>query len=406
MEDLKQVVAKNITTAREQAGLTQAESARRLGIDRPRLIGMERGERPVDAAMLVGLAHLYRTSASALLSQVSVRSPAKLRFRGCEEGGLSSEEAASVRRFEDFCRSYARLLGKGGLKPRLAKIPDIQAAASSRTRRYALEGDAADLRQMWGLGETAPVGTDIFDLLSEHGIAVYLAHVESSSLAGVSLHYPGLGSAVMVNTKDTPQRQAFTAVHELAHLIYHLRQNEEGDCYISKKLDRSAEEQLANDFASAFLMPETGIKVFLARRDLREEQVGLEDVIALQRHFRVSYAAMLVRLKKLGIVKGGKHFDELREVQPVLEAQRLGYPVQLYEYDYRSDLERPRGLPEEYVTLVLRQLEAGELSEGRAAECLEMNREELNHYLMGLKKIVQGMAFDDEFRDAEVSVGG
>lgn len=405
MDDFRLLVGRNLERARETVRMSQAEAAEQLGIDRPRLIGMEKGTRPVDASMLVQLARLYHTEVGQLVSEVKPAQDVEVLFRNCVDVELADAERHAVERFKLFCRRFARLLERAGKGERHARLIHVDPAASSRTRRYAVEGDAAQLRHLWDIGETTPVGSDIFWHLEEQGVSVYLDEVPSSQLAGASLRYPGLGAAMLVNTNDTPQRQAFTAAHELGHLIYHLGAHA-GDCYVSKKLDKTADEQLANDFASAFLMPEGGIKRFLATSGRRDEQLTSEDVIALQRHFRVSYAAMLYRLRKLGIVKGGASFDQLMDVQPVLEAQRLGYFVQAWELRYRSTLQRPRGLPESFVNLVLQAYGNDEVNRGQAAEALELDPEAFQKYLIESRQRVDTSTLESELEDAAASIGG
>lgn len=404
MDELRQLIAQNITQAREQAALNQSEAAKRLGIDRQRLIGMEKGDRPVDASMLLTLAKAYHTEVTQLISEVRVPKRTEMLFRGCLNPTFTDDEQQAIDAFKSFCQNYARLLNKTGHKLKRPHLLEGNLSATSRTRSFAVEGDAAELRKLWNIGEASPIGQDLFELLEERGLVVYLHKLESDHLAGASVYYPELGPAMMVNSRDTPHRQVFTAAHELAHVLYHLDRHGD-DCFISRKLDRSAEEQLANDFASAFLMPETGIKQFLSRNSSRDEQLETEDIIALQRHFRVSYAAMLYRLKKLGILRGGAHFDALKEVQPVKEARRLGYPVQSWEFAYRSILERPKGLPEEFVSLVLRAYEHGQLGQSRAAAALEMDVERFQAYLVQLNETMKTLSLDSEFEDAAASVG-
>jgi Zn-dependent peptidase ImmA (M78 family)/DNA-binding XRE family transcriptional regulator len=403
MDEPRRRVAENIARAREEAKITQAEAAKRLGVDRPRLIGMEKGERPVDAAMLVALAELYRVTVTQLVQGLQERPSTPVLFRGCLDG-VTPEEQQAVDHFQRFCQTYALLLQKTGSPVQGPQLLPSRPSSSSRTRHFAVEGDAAQLRRLWNIDEAAPIGEHLFVYLEEQGVVVYRSAVASDQLAGASVLFPDLGPAMLVNTTDTPQRQVFTAAHELAHVLYHLGRDAD-NCCISRKLDRSSDEQLANEFASAFLMPESGIKQFLARHAPRDEQLGLEDVIALQRHFRVSYAAMLYRLKKLGVLRGGAHFDGLKAAQPVKEAQRLGYPVQAWERAYRPTLERPGGLPEAFVGLVLRTYQDGQLGRSRAAQALEMDVEGFQAYLVQLTDNLHMQALDAEFEDAAASVG-
>lgn len=400
--DLRELIAGRVTAAREHAGLNQSEAAKALGIDRARLAGMERGERPVDATMLLQLAQVYRTAIVNLLPVSVPNAATEIRFRGVEQGALTAGEAAAIEGFQQFCEHFAQLLSSAGAARPKANLLDLE-PGTSRTRRYAVEADADELRHAWNLGGVAPIGSELFDHLEDHGVAVYRRAVSASQLSGASVNHPGLGPVVFVNASDTPPRQVFTAAHELAHLLYHL-QTDVGGLFVSRKLDTTADEQLANDFASAFLMPAAGIKLFLSKRGPRDEQVGVADVIALQRHFKVSYAAMLVRLRKLGILRGA-HFEDLRAVRPVREAEQLGYAVQRWEWAYAPKLERPQGLPDLFVNLVLTAHAAQTLSPAQAASCLEMTVSRFTELLQEFKRQAASPSFEDELQDAEISVG-
>jgi Zn-dependent peptidase ImmA (M78 family)/DNA-binding XRE family transcriptional regulator len=411
MHDLKQIVAQNITLARDQIGLNQSDAARRLGIDRPRLIGMEKGERPVDAAMLVTLAQLYGTSLINLVTPQKTNAPsAGLRFRNANEEALEPSEKRVVNQFRTFLSNYAELLGQTDTAPETLNLIPMDSRASSRTRKFAVEGHARQLRALWGISESSPIGERIFYFLEQNGIAVYKTVHGDTELSGASALHEGTGATILVNLTDRPDRQVFTAAHELAHLLYHLAPDAQQNEYVSKKFDKAADEHLANEFASAFLMPGDAIKEFLARRGALDEQLTHLDVIALQRHFLVSYAAMLVRLKKLGIVKGGGHFNTLKEIQPVIEAEKYGYVIEGWELNYAPTLQRPNGLPDRYVQLVLRTNEEGLLNEAEAARYLEMDTEDYNFYLVKLRDqrnnvIKYGKAvISAEFKDAEFSV--
>jgi Zn-dependent peptidase ImmA (M78 family) len=237
-------------------------------------------------------------------------------------------------------------------------------------------------------------------LLAENGVTVYktLITEAKSTLAGASLKHPTVGSVILVNVRDTPQRQVFTAAHELGHLVYHFANTEANEIFISNKLERNADEDLANDFASAFLMPSSGIKRLLMRLGVTDEEVQPKHVIALQRYFNVSYLAMLYRLKKLQILKGGSHFADLEKVRPVLEARGLGYELADWEFSYEPELDRPDGFPMDFVAIVLNAEKEGLLSTNQAAKHLEMTNQQYEAFLIAFK---QHLSKYEDQRDAD-----
>lgn len=63
--------ASKLKTARERVGLTQAEAARQLGIDRQRLFNYENALNDPSAEMLIKICTLYKINLSALTSKAA-----------------------------------------------------------------------------------------------------------------------------------------------------------------------------------------------------------------------------------------------------------------------------------------------------------------------------------------------
>jgi Zn-dependent peptidase ImmA (M78 family)/DNA-binding XRE family transcriptional regulator len=372
MDDLRKTVGQRLAEARKASGLSQQRAAELLGIDRPRLSGMENGERPVDITMLSQLAELYGVSMAYLVGsgEAPKESPTvRLRSSLAErlDGGAVRAE---LRGFLSFAERYARLWQAAGFPPSEPQL--FRRESGSERPKFAAEGDAQELRSRWGLDDT-PIGLAIFELLEDHGINVYREPLVEPDIAGAYLEVPDLGPMLFVNARDWPYRQVFTAAHELVHLIYHRGGG------VSYKRDESAAETLANEFASAFLMPEAAIKQHLAARAGSSSGVTPEDIIVLHRHFGVSFAAMLVRLKRLRILHPTQ-YETFKEVQPVRLALSLGYSVAPWEFGYDPDKVPPATrltwLPRPYVQLVRQALNDGRLSDRQAAKALNLDYED------------------------------
>jgi transcriptional regulator with XRE-family HTH domain len=64
--DLKEVIARRLRLAREQAGLSQAQVAKLLGLHRPSVSELEAGRRSVSAQELSKLAEIYEVDVTWL----------------------------------------------------------------------------------------------------------------------------------------------------------------------------------------------------------------------------------------------------------------------------------------------------------------------------------------------------
>ncbi len=84
MEDLKQVVAKNLTELRRGAGMTQMELAARLNYSDKAISKWERGESLPDVTVFRQLADLFQVRVDDLLSEKRPQLPPRETYQGRE----------------------------------------------------------------------------------------------------------------------------------------------------------------------------------------------------------------------------------------------------------------------------------------------------------------------------------
>jgi hypothetical protein len=103
------------------------------------------------------------------------------------------------------------------------------------------------------------------------------------------------GFRIRINRHELPERQRFTLAHEIGHFMLHRDKIGGGivDNIMYRSNLSSRYEVEANKFAADLVMP-----IHHVRRKLNElgGMVSDETVIALSNHFRVSQAAMRIRL--------------------------------------------------------------------------------------------------------------
>jgi Zn-dependent peptidase ImmA (M78 family)/DNA-binding XRE family transcriptional regulator len=149
-----------------------------------------------------------------------------------------------------------------------------------------VEKAATIVRHAWGLGDN-PI-PDLIDTLEEKGIMVF----QSNALHGDK--FDGLaaqvdGTPVVVVGQGWPgDRQRFTLVHELGHLVIKDR--------LAQDLD---EEAAANRFAGAFLVPALEVIKELGVRRSRLEPVEL---CVLKSAYGLSMQGWLHRAVDLGVL--------------------------------------------------------------------------------------------------------
>ncbi|TAD89139.1 MAG: ImmA/IrrE family metallo-endopeptidase [Alphaproteobacteria bacterium] len=176
-----------------------------------------------------------------------------------------------------------------------------------RWPRKSIEALAEKVAQSWNVDET----TDLHELVRSLGGTIRYrsarqireeepvdAQKESGSLVvrGIddfSIFLPSFGSYV---------RDRFTIAHELGHYCLHYiygikqkRQGNPGELPImhARRLGSQREEQEANFFAAAFLMPAELFK--------QKWQLFSGDVVAVAKFFSVSTQAVEIRAETLGL---------------------------------------------------------------------------------------------------------
>lgn len=123
---------------------------------------------------------------------------------------------------------------------------------------------------------------------------------KKNPVVGFSLYYDTL-PVIVVKKQDSKERQSFTLLHELAHLLLHRESvlDEEG-CFE----DYRDKEKEANEFASYALIPDA----FLARLDAQKitnsEHKALDAYLEdFRKEWHVSKEAILMRLLKSGRIE-------------------------------------------------------------------------------------------------------
>lgn len=144
---------------------------------------------------------------------------------------------------------------------------------------------AADMvRARWGLGNT-PV-SNMVHLLEAHGVRVFSIAPEFHEVDAFSLFHEDV-PFVFLNTMKTAVRSRFDAAHELGHLVLHGQ-----GCDLVK----TAAEQEANEFASAFLMPRDSVIAHMPSRPL------IDQIIYGKQIWNVSALALTYRLHDIGML--------------------------------------------------------------------------------------------------------
>jgi predicted transcriptional regulator len=164
----------------------------------------------------------------------------------------------------------------------------------SLTEAYMLaERQATELLRLLGVRQV-PVPVGRINELPRVEIQVEPRH-RMLDKSGFSHRWENGRWLIVVNRNDVPGRRRFTLAHEFKHVLDHsvasvaYARLGRGD---DRRRDRQV-EQICDHFAACLLMPRPVVK--------RAWASGIQDIEALAGLFRVSAAAMEVRLDYLGL---------------------------------------------------------------------------------------------------------
>jgi len=362
-------VASNVVRLRTDRGFTQKELATKAGISRVALGRIEKGEVSPRAETLGLIAKALKADVAELVTPAMPLHG--VRFRAAKRVNSREQILAEVSR---WLRSYRWLeLELGETEP--------FALHSLVGGGHTPEEMALQARAKLPLQRPEAI-RDICGLLEDNGVKVLLVQKMTDAFFGLSVAPGEFGPAVVVNTWDriSVERWIFTAAHELGHLLLH---REAYNGHVAEQPE--AEEREADRFASHFLMPEAG---FEAEWEQTRGLPLLWRVLKVKRMFRVSYKTVLYRL----VETEREPVDAWRQFQ-LQHKQRFGTtlrkieePARLAEGEFRLDWNRagePDGLSKsDFVQdrlsrLVRKALEKHVISLSRAAEILQISRDEM-----------------------------
>ncbi|WP_270373646.1 XRE family transcriptional regulator [Marinicauda sp. Alg238-R41] len=316
-------LGRRLRTARESAGLKQAEAAEAIEVARTTLVAIEKGERRIKIDELQKLAHRYGLSANRLLRREAVHVDLVPRFRRLSESSdpdvleaakLLNELVAAEVELED-------LLGAG----REYNYPPQKPLRSGNVITQA-EEDAEALRNAFGLGAGAI--PDIFSFIElTLGIRLYQRHLPSK-ISGLFTYDPSVGAAILLNASHPIERRRQSAAHEVGHFV---ATRDAPEVLDDDEPYTSREERYANAFGRALLTPRKAVEGKFRELTAGEDRLSRRIVILLADAFGISREAMVRRLEELGLVLSGT-WDwfqsnggfKLADVERVLGRKTLG----------------------------------------------------------------------------------
>jgi Zn-dependent peptidase ImmA (M78 family)/transcriptional regulator with XRE-family HTH domain len=358
------ILGERLRIARSGANLTQEAAAVQLGMSRPTLVAIEKGQRRVRPEELIAFSKTYATSAGKLLATDAVHVDLSAKFRRLETDGETPTVSDAVQLLNKLATGAVELERILGAKLRTDYPPPLRIASSGYLQQA--EDAAVAFRQRMGIG-LGRVGDLFTSLELDMGIRVFARGLPDSSLSGLYAYDPAVGACILINANHPRRRRLQTLAHEAAHFV---ADRSLVDVLDERPTPLTVEERFARRFGYAFLMPSAMVRQrFDALLDQRKG-VDVKGLILLAHQFDVTTEGMCRRLEELELLAQGAWASiKERGFSSEMEREVLGDA----EPASRPPLVSPR-----LAYLAARALADGILSEGQVCELLVVDRSELS----------------------------
>ena len=380
-----QEIGRRLRLARESAKIRQDEAAKVIGMSRPTLVSIEKGDRRVRIQEVQTLANHYRVSVNALLRREAVHTDLVPRFRRLRETE-EDHTSEAVKLLNDLVKAEVELENVLGIKRR-ENYPPERGINDSDVIELA-EQHAQELRDWLGLG-AGPIA-DIFTLMElDLGIRLYQRRLSSNSkVAGLFTFDPSLGACILLNANHPLERRVQSAAHEMGHFI--------GTRQVPEVLEenekfQSREEKYAHAFGRAFLTPRKSFEEAFRQITAGSDTLTRRHVILLAHQHHISREACVRRLEELELVKKGiwAWFEANGKITDAHARDVLGDAAKKSDRG-KDDADRP--VSHRMALMAYAAWKRELMSEGQLAELLNIRR-------LGLRAMLDQIELEESETD-------
>jgi len=386
-------LAERLREAREASGFTQEDVAKALGLVRPAIAQIEAGRRKVSSIELMTLSRLYGRTPQNFFDEEFEREGIACIWRAIPEAHKDPAVQNGMSRGIEIINTILDLEKNLG-HVRLSSNLPTRKLASPRNKWEAIQQGqyiADQERKRLNLG-IDPVDNPAA-VLENQGILVLALELPNGISGFTYRSDPAIVCAA--NVSDALVRQRYSLAHEYCHAVCDM--SEIAGIVTRAEHKKDNREVRADVFASCFLMPEDGVRGFLAnrgkaqpsripapqmvkeelveysvRRSERAREIDFIDVVILAKTFGVSREAALWRLRNLNLINAHKQ-ENLRD------REEEGFGKKIIDLFASLDLvsKKTRRTPLQYAeqrlfSLAIEAADAGLISRSKLVELLRM----------------------------------
>lgn len=265
---------------RQNAGYTEEEVARKLGVKVDKITKVEHEEDSFTLTQLKKLTEIYKVPLTAFFSDDIPDVPSLPDYRINRDRRLGPDVFIAIRKAKYLSEEIEALSGK---KSEIPSFPEAPPEELARMFREYLKIKPTE-------------STNPLETLS------YYKRLLSNALKIIIIEYPlkaddvrafsmRLGiSIIVLNESDRPQIKLFSLLHEIAHLL----KGNNGICSLDLEESKEGIEKFCNMFAAEFLVPSDDLRKRIYERVLSDNEIS-----KLANSYGVSKQVMMLKLLDL-----------------------------------------------------------------------------------------------------------
>lgn len=185
---------------------------------------------------------------------------------------------------------------------------------------------------------------------------------------------------IVVNSKDTPEAQVFTLLHEFGHVLL----NKSGVSMAENLIFRNEinlVEKWCNEFSSAFLLPLEIVNMIVTHYKNRLTETATLN--SLSNKFKISKAMLLYRLYNLGYINSSEYKSTLSRYDPT---KQLPKPKKKGGGAISADKKCLNERGQKFVSLVSKNVDRGYITRSDALDYLAIKSKHLDNIMAKAKK--------------------
>ncbi len=277
------MIGERLKRARNAAGYSLRDLADVIGVSHTAISKFEKDQLMPASPQLLNIAKALDVRTEYFLRPFPVKLEGieyrkRSSLKKSELNKITANVYEQAERWEELLRLYPN--------PPVSDFSLPHEISETVTSSIEIEEISEALRKAWNLGLN-PI-PDLIDTLESKGLLVISSPVDSNQKFDGLAGHMGNKQIVVVSENWCGDRQRFTLVHELGHLVLKGR--------LSVDLD---EENACNHFAGAFLLPKNAVIDALGEH---RKDINVNELYMLKLEFGISMAGIINRAFQCGVI--------------------------------------------------------------------------------------------------------